>query len=67
MINKLWAGMLIVSIIFGVFVGRMDEINSAIFLSFENTTEMIISITSIMCFWCGVIKIVKNTKMFFQI
>ena len=38
MINKLWAGMLIVSIIFGVFVGRMDEINSAIFLSFENTT-----------------------------
>ena len=48
---------------FGVFVGRMDEINSAIFLSFENTTEMIISITSIMCFWCGVIKIVKNTKI----
>ncbi len=63
MINKLWAGMLIVSIIFGVFVGRIDEINSAIFLSFENTTEMIISITSIMCFWCGVIKIVKNTKI----
>lgn len=63
MINKLWAGMLIFSIVFGICVGRIDEINNAIFLSFENTTEMILSITCIMCFWCGVIKIIKNTKI----
>lgn len=63
MINKLWAGMIIGSIVFGIFAGKIEEINNAIFLSFENTTEMIISITSIICFWNGIIKIVKNTKI----
>lgn len=63
MINKLWTCMLVCSIIFGILVGRTDEINNAIFLSFKNTTEMIISITSIMCFWCGMIKIIKNTNI----
>lgn len=63
MINKIWAYMIIISILFGVLNNRVSEINSAIFISFENTTEMIISITSVMCFWCGMIEIIKNTKI----
>lgn len=63
MINKIWAYMIIISILFGVLNGRIHDVNNAIFLSFENTTEMILSITSIMCFWCGMIEILKSTRI----
>ncbi len=63
MINILWAYMIVISIIFAVLTGRMREINEVIFSSLQNTTEMVIYLTAIMCFWCGMIKILKNTKM----
>jgi len=63
MINILWAYMIVISIIFALLTGRMREINEVIFSSLQNTTEMVIYLTAIMCFWCGMIKILKNTKM----
>lgn len=63
MINKIWAYILIIAILFGLVNGKILDINNAIFLSLDNTTEMIISLTSIMCFWCGMIEILKNTRI----
>lgn len=63
MINKIWAYMLIIAILFGLVNGKLYAINNSIFTSLENTTEMILSMTSIMCFWCGMIEILKNTKI----
>ena len=63
MLNKIWPIMIIISVIFGLFNGRMAEINDAIFASFEDTISMVINFLGIMCFWSGMIKILENTKI----
>lgn len=61
MVNKIWVYMLMFSFIFGIFNGQITAINNAIFSSFESTTNIIISLVGIMCFWCGMINVLKNT------
>ena len=61
MINKIWVYMLMFSFIFGVFNGQIAKMNNAIFSSLENTTSIIISFIGIMCLWCGMINVLKNT------
>lgn len=63
MLNKIWPIMIVISVIFGLFNGRMAEINDAIFVSFEDTISMIINFLGIMCFWSGIVKILENTKI----
>lgn len=63
MLNKIWPIMIVISVIFGLFNGRMAEINDAIFVSFEDTISMIINFLGIMCFWSGMVKILENTKI----
>jgi len=63
MLNKIWPIMIIISVIFGIFSGRIAEVNNAIFVSFEDTISMVISLLGIMCFWSGMIKVLENTKI----
>lgn len=63
MLNKIWPIMVIISVIFGFFNGRIDEVNNSIFVSFEDTINMGMSFLGVMCFWSGMIKILKNTKI----
>lgn len=63
MLNKLWPWMIVVSIIFAVISGRINDVNNAIFSSLENTTTTIISLIGVMCFWSGIIKILVNTNI----
>lgn len=63
MLNKIWPMMIIISVIFGFFSGRIGEVNNAIFVSFEDTVSMVISLLGIMCFWSGMIRILENTKI----
>lgn len=63
MLNTIWPAMIIISIIFGLCTGRMSNINDAIFASFEDTINIAISFLGIMCFWSGMIKILKNTRI----
>lgn len=63
MLNKLWPWMVVVSILFAVISGRINDVNNAIFSSLENTTATIISLIGVMCFWSGIIKILINTSI----
>lgn len=63
MLNKLWPVMIIISVIFGFFTGRMEEVNNSIFISFDDTVNMMINFLGIMCFWNGMIKILENTRI----
>lgn len=63
MLNKIWPAMIIISVIFGFFNGRITEVNEAIFTSFEDTINMGISFLGVMCFWSGMIKILENTRI----
>ncbi len=63
MLNKLWPWMIIVSIVFGLLSGNFSNINNTIFPTLENTTSLIINLTAVMCFWCGIIKILTKTSI----
>lgn len=63
MLNKLWPIMIVISVIFGFFSGRMEDVNNSIFKSFDDTVSMMINFLGIMCFWSGMIKILENTKI----
>ena len=63
MLNKIWPSMIILSILFGILNGRMMEVNDAIYVSFKDAVEMCINFLGVMCFWSGMVKILKHTKI----
>ena len=63
MLNFIWCFFIVISIIFGIFKGTYENVNSAIFDSIESTVSLIITLFGSICFWNGVMNIVKNTSL----
>ncbi len=63
MLNKLWCFFILISIVFAFLVGSYEEVNNSIFSSIENTKELILALFFNICFWTGIINIVKNTTL----
>ena len=51
--NYLWAGMILIGIIFGAFNGRMEVITNAALDSSKEAVTLCIT----MAFWCGIMEI----------
>lgn len=63
MLNSIWSAFIIISFIFAIFNGRMNELNTAIFDSAASAVEMTITFFGTMCLWNGVMKIVQETSI----
>lgn len=63
MINKIWFFFIFIAIIFGFINGSYEEVNNSIFSSINSTIELIITLFGSMCFWNGIMNIVKNTSL----
>ncbi len=63
MINKIWCFFIIISIIFSLLNGNLENLNQSIFSSINDTTQMVINLFGSMCFWCGIIKIISETTL----
>lgn len=63
MLNSIWPTFIIVSFIFAVITGRLNELNTAIFDSAASSVEMTITFFGTMCLWNGVMKIVQETSI----
>ena len=61
MLNYIWSGMIIISLVTAFFTGRVSEVSSALMTGAENAVAMTISLMGIMCLWTGVMNIAKNT------
>ena len=55
--NYLWAGMILIGIIFGAFNGRMEVITNAALDSSKEAVTLCITMIGIMSFWCGIMEI----------
>ena len=53
MLNYVWAGMMIISVITAFFTNRLDETVAAAFQSAKDAVTLIISLGGIMCFVQG--------------
>ena len=60
MLNYLWAGMILVGIIFGAFNGRMEEITNAALDSSKDAVTLCITMIGGMAFWCGIMEIASR-------
>lgn len=57
MLNYLWAGMLIVGVLFGAFQGRMAEVTNAAIDSSKEAVTLCITMMGVMSFWVGLMEI----------
>lgn len=57
MLNKLWAGMILVGICFGAVTGHMADVSQAAFDSAKDAIGLCITMLGIVGCWCGMMKI----------
>ena len=55
--NYLWAGMIIVGIIFGAFQGKMPEVTNEALDSAKEAVTLCITMTGVISFWMGMMEI----------
>lgn len=60
MLNYLWAGMILVGIIFAAFTGRMPDVTNAALDSSKEAITLCITMMGIMSFWVGLMEIASK-------
>lgn len=63
MLNVIWPMFIIVSFVYALIVGRVDEVNQSIFDSAASAVELSITFLGTMCLWNGIMKIVQQTSL----
>ena len=60
MLNFLWAGMIIVGVIFGVINGKVTEITNAALDSSKEAVSLCITMMGVMSMWVGLMEVAKE-------
>ncbi len=63
MLNTIWPIFIIISFIYGIFTGKIAEINDSIFASAKDAVELCITLFGTICLWNGIMQIASNTKI----
>ncbi|HSH24714.1 MAG TPA: nucleoside recognition domain-containing protein [Massilibacterium sp.] len=63
MINIIWVGLIVISVIFAILNGKVDELNEAIFKGAEEAVVISFSLISILTFWLGMMEIAKKAGL----
>ena len=61
MLNIIWPVFLIISIIFSIMMGNINELNSSIFQSTSDAVNLCITLLGTMCLWNGIMQIANKT------
>ena len=60
MLNYLWAGMILVGILYGAFNGKMPDITNAALDSAKEAVRLCITMIGVMSFWTGIMEIASR-------
>lgn len=63
MLNILWPIFIILSVIYAMIFGRVEELNTGIFNSLSDAVELSITFLGTICLWTGIMKIAQNTSI----
>lgn len=66
MLNYLWAGMIIIGIIFAAFTGKMPDVTNAALDSSREAVALCITMIGVMSFWMGIMEIAKRCGLIEQ-
>ncbi|KHE72608.1 nucleoside recognition domain-containing protein [Halobacillus sp. BBL2006] len=59
MVNLIWAFLAVIGIAFAAFNGTMEEVNKAIFSTLDEAIMITLSLTGVLVFWLGLMKIAE--------
>lgn len=63
MLNIIWPIFIIISYIYAMLTGKVNEINNSIFESCESAVKLTITFLGTMCLWSGIMQIAKKTTL----
>lgn len=63
MLNYVWSGLVIISIISSVFLGNTEDLSKALVDSGASSIELIITMAGIICLWTGIMKIAVESGL----
>lgn len=63
MLNIIWLGMILISVIVGIIEGRIDEVVRAVTDSAKLGFEVALGLTGIMCLWLGIMSIATESGL----
>ena len=63
MLNVLWPIFIIISIIYAILSGNIENINKSIFDSVDNAVKFSINLLGMTCLWSGLMEIAVNTNI----
>lgn len=63
MVNYIWAGMIIIGLLFAGINGKMNEVSEAIFQSANEAVTLCIGLISVLVFWLGMMRIAQDAGL----
>lgn len=63
MVNWIWLGMIVVSVVFGAVNGRLEEVAEAAFGGAQTGVTVCLGLISILVFWMGLMKIAETAGL----
>ena len=63
MLNIIWPIFIIISYIYAILTGRVNEINNSVFESCESAVKLTITFLGTMCLWSGIMQKDKKTTL----
>lgn len=62
-LNKIWPWLIIISLVVGIFNGKVEEITTSLFESAKSSIETFINIFGIISLWSGLMNIAEKSKL----
>lgn len=63
MLNKIWPIFIILSIVYAICSGNLENLNNSIFESTESTISVTMMLLGTMCLWSGLMKIASSLSL----
>ena len=62
MLNFIWPVFIIISIIYGILSGNLEQLNNSVFNGAQEAVTTSITLLGSLCLWNGIMNIAENTK-----
>lgn len=63
MMNYLWAGMIIIGVVFGVFTGKTNEVSDAFLSSSKEAVSLCITMAGVVAMWSGIMEVARESGL----
>lgn len=63
MLNYLWAGMIIIGVVFGVFTGKTNEVSDAFLSSSKEAVSLCITMAGVVAMWSGIMEVARESGL----